>query len=146
MAEFVLLTMVVVILKKRQCRRAFGVGGVCLLLTVMVVVCYTTGTKMTAWSDFDGRGAEGLEGGRTAMFPRSVSLVNQQQVAKQQDHRSHVSSDRGDEESSKVGSGVVVAVIGGGRQRFEEKRKGVHSEMQVPAEKIPINKLNSKGT
>lgn len=138
--------MVVVILKKRHCKRAFSIGGVCLLLTVMVVICYTTGTKMTAWSDFDGRGAEGLEGGRTALFPRSVSLVNQRQVIGQhQDHRSHVNSDRGesDEASTKVESNVIAAVIGGGKERIEEKGKDAHN--QIPMEKIPINKLNSKG-
>ena len=131
--------MVVVILKKKQCKRAFSVGGVCLLLTVMVVVCYTTGTKMTAWSDFDGRGAEGLEGGRTAMFPRSVSLVQQRQVTKQQ------SSDRGDEASTKVRNNVMVAVISGGREHVEEKEKDVHDDRLIPVEQIPINKLDSKG-
>ena len=128
--------MVVVVLKKRQCRRAFSVGGVCLLLTVMVMVCYTTGIKMTAWSDFDGRGAEGLEGGRTAIFPRSVSLVNRRQVANQQDQTLHVSYDGGDEASSKVGNNVVAAFVSGGM----EKGRG----LQTTAEKIPINKLNSK--
>ena len=28
---------------------------------------------MTAWNDFIGQGAQGLEGGRTSLFPRSLS-------------------------------------------------------------------------
>ena len=28
---------------------------------------------MTAWNDFNGQGAQGLEGGRTSLFPRSLS-------------------------------------------------------------------------
>lgn len=137
--------MVVVILKKRHCKRAFNVGGVCLLVAVMGVVCYTTGTKMTAWSDFVGTGAEGLEGGRTAMFPRSVSLINQRHVTKQQDDRSHVSSERGSEASSKVRSNVIAAVVSSGKEDQEEKRKDQHNDVQVPEEIVPINKLNSKG-
>ena len=35
---------------------------------------------MTAWSDFLGTGAEGLEGGKSSIFPRSVSLYDYQKT------------------------------------------------------------------
>ena len=77
--------MVVIIPKKRQCRRYFNVGGLCVVLAIVLVVCYTTGTgtglKMTAWSDFVGEGADGLEGGRSSIFPRSLSLYNYQKTS-----------------------------------------------------------------
>lgn len=65
--------MVVIIPKKRQCKKCFGVGYVCVLLSAALLVCYLTGVKMTAWNDFISEGAQGLEGGRTSLFPRSLS-------------------------------------------------------------------------
>ena len=35
---------------------------------------------MTAWSDFIGEGAQGLEGGRTSLFPRSLPLYDYQRT------------------------------------------------------------------
>ena len=65
--------MVVIIPKKRQCKRCFSVGYICILLSAALLICYFTGVKMTAWNDFIGQGAQGLEGGRTSLFPRSLS-------------------------------------------------------------------------
>lgn len=72
--------MVVIIPKKRHCKKTLTVGGVALLMAVMVVACFTTGTKMTAWTDFVGMGAEGLEGGKSAIFPRSLSPLDYEKV------------------------------------------------------------------
>jgi hypothetical protein len=65
--------MVVIIPKKRQCKKCFSVGYVSLLLSAALLICYLTGVKMTAWNDFIGQGAQGLEGGKASLFPRSLS-------------------------------------------------------------------------
>ena len=73
--------MVVIIPKKRQCKKCFSVGYVCILLSAALLICYLTGVKMTAWNDFIGQGAQGLEGGRASLFPRSLSpLYNYQKT------------------------------------------------------------------
>lgn len=65
--------MVVIIPKKRKCKKCFSVGSISLLLSAALLICYLTGVKMTAWNDFIGRGAQGLEGGKASLFPRSLS-------------------------------------------------------------------------
>ena len=72
--------MVIIIPKKRQCKKLCSVGSVCAMLTAALVICCITGVKMTAWNDFVGEGARGLEGGRTALFPRSLSLYDYQKT------------------------------------------------------------------
>ena len=135
-------TMVVVFPKKRHCRRAFGIGGASLLLAVMIVICYTTGMKMTAWSDFVGMGAEGLEGGRAAIFPRSVPLANQlQRETREIRGAAHETTSSGGDESAKVGGTNIVAAAGGGDGTKGEERR---ENARVTTDKIPINKLNGK--
>ena len=65
--------MVVIIPKKRQCKKCFSVGYISLLLGAALLLCYLTGVRMTAWNDFIGQGAQGLEGGKASLFPRSLS-------------------------------------------------------------------------
>ena len=69
--------MVVIIPKKRQCRRTCSAASVCSLMAFLVVACCTTGLKM---SDLVGVSAEGLEGGRSAVFPRSISPMDYQKT------------------------------------------------------------------
>lgn len=130
--------MVVIIPKKRQCKKCFGVGYVCALLSAALLICYLTGVKMTAWNDFIGEGAQGLEGGRTSLFPRSLSpLYNYQKTlwGKAEDSSVEVvmvgSQDKGggDEVAgAKVKRGVDKSGSGGAVVKSDSGQVGVVSD------------------
>ena len=118
--------MVVNIPKKRHLKRTLSVVGVSLLLGVMVIACYSTGTKLTALSNFVGTGAEQLEGDKSAIVPRSVSLFDYQKVVWSDDSNTGTVQDKEED-------GMTIEVLGG----YENEDRD-----QVVKRSSPLNSLN----
>ena len=68
--------MVVIIPNKRQCRRSCGVATFCPIMVFVMVACFTTVLKMSAWSEDE----EEWGGERAALFPRSISTLDHQKT------------------------------------------------------------------
>ena len=115
--------MVVIIPKKRQCKRCFSVGYICILLSAALLICYFTGVKMTAWNDFIGQGAQGLEGGRTSLFPRSLSPLY--------DYQKTLWGGAGGDEMAAGDSSSEVKGDGGGLAGAKVKRESGGGEAVV---------------